>query len=202
MQQDKTEFMYESLREYINAKTGLVIGDSEFQYVTDAFSPKVIKRKQFLSHEGNVCRYMAFIVRGAMKQYLINDRGVENIVRFGIENWWMSDRESFRNLTISKYNIEAVEDTDVLVTTKEKIMDLMDQSPTFFKLAHILDENNYIATQNRIEANIGYTAEEKLQQLMKLNPEFIRRFPQTMLASYLGITPETLSRIRKQLLLK
>jgi len=194
--------MYESLRAYINTKTGSEIGDAEFKHVTDAFSFKIIKKKQFLSHEGSVCRYMAFIVKGAMRQYIINSRGVENVVRFGIENWWMSDRDSFSNLTVSKYNIDAVEDTEVLVTTKEEILILMDQSPVFFKLAHILDEKNFIATQNRIEANISYTAEEKFQQLMKHHPEFIKRFPQTMLASYLGITPETLSRIRKQLLSK
>jgi CRP-like cAMP-binding protein len=194
--------MYESLRRYINTKTESEIGDSEFKYVTEAFLPRVIKKKQFLLHEGSVCQYMAFIVRGAMRQYIINDRGIEHVVRFGIENWWMSDRDSFSNLTVSKYNIDAVEESELLVTTKDKITLLKDQSPLFFKMAHILDEKNYIAAQNRIEANISYSAEEKLQHLMKFNPEFIRRFPQTMLASYLGITPETLSRIRKQLLSK
>lgn len=194
--------MYNALRNFINSKTGSEIDDSEFKFVEAAFTPKVIKKKQFLSHEGSVCQYMAFIVKGAMRQYVIDDRGVERIVRFGIENWWISDRESFSMLTPSKYNIDAFEDTELLVTTKEKITLLKDQSPLFFKMAHVLDENNFIAAQNRIEANISFTAEEKFQQLVKLYPEFVRRFPQNMLASYLGLTPETLSRIRKQMLFR
>lgn len=194
--------MYESLRIFINSKTRSEISDAEFKHVEETFTPRIIKKKQFLLHEGSVCQYMAFIVKGALRQYIVNDRGVEHIVQFGLENWWMSDRESFSMLTPSKYNIDAIEDCEVLVATKEKITLLMEQSPLFFKMAHVLDENHSIATQKRIEANISFTAEEKFQQLVQQYPEFVRRFPQTMLASYLGLTPETLSRIRKQLLSK
>lgn len=194
--------MYEALRSFINSKTGGEISDLEFKFVEDAFTPKVIKKKQFLSHVGSICQHMAFIVKGAMRQYVIDDRGTEHIMRFGLEKRWMSDRESFSMLTPSKYNIDALEDCEVLVTTKEKITNLKDHSPLFFKMAHVLDENHYIATQNRIEANISFTTEEKFQQLMKTHPEFLRRFPQNMLASYLGLTPETISRIRKQMLFK
>ncbi|MBB5436777.1 CRP-like cAMP-binding protein [Pedobacter sp. AK017] len=194
--------MYQALRTFINSKTGLKIPDEEFKFVEAAFTPRTIKKKQFLSHEGSVCQHMVFIVKGAMRQYTIDDRGVEHIVRFGLENWWMSDRESFSMLTASIYNIDALEDCEVLATTKEKITYLKEQSLHFLKMAHVLDENHYIANQNRIQANISFTAEEKFQQLMKTYPEFIRRFPQNMLASYLGLSPETLSRIRKQMLSK
>lgn len=194
--------MYQALRTYINSKTGLEIPDEEFNFVEAAFTPRVIKKKQFLSHEGSICQHMVFIVKGAMRQYTIDERGVEHIVRFGMENWWMSDRESFSMLTPSIYNIDALEDCEVLVTTKEKMTYLKDQSLHFLKMAHVLDENHYIANQNRIQANISFTAEEKFLQLAKTHPEFIRRFPQNMLASYLGLSPETLSRVRKQMLSK
>ena len=194
--------MHEPLREYINRVTSSLISDEEFRFFEEVFSPKQVKKKQFLLHEGSICKYMAFIAKGAMRQYLTDEKGTEQIVRFGIEGWWMSDRESFVSLTPSKYTIDAVEDCDLLVTTYEKITRLKARSPLFVKLGQILDEKSYIASQRRIEATISYTAEEKFLYLMENNPEFLPRFPQNMLASYLGLTPETLSRVRKQLLKK
>ena len=145
---------------------------------------------------------MAFVVKGAMRQYSIDEKGNEHIVRFGIEGWWMSDRESFLMLTPSKYNIDALEDCDLLVATNEKLTMVKDQSLLFLKMAHILDARHSIASQNRIQASISYSAEEKVMDLMNTYPIFLKRFPQNMLASYLGLSPETFSRIRKQILLK
>jgi CRP-like cAMP-binding protein len=194
--------MYELLRKYIDDITSSSIPDEEFSCVKDAFSTKTVKKKQFLLSEGSVCKYMTFIVKGAMRQYLTDEKGNEHIIRFGIEGWWMGDRESFASFTPSKYNISAVEDCELLVTTYDKISLLKSRSPVFVKLGQILDEKSYIASQKRIEATISYTAEEKIIYLMKTNPEFLNRFPQTMLASYLGLTPETLSRVRKNILAK
>jgi CRP-like cAMP-binding protein len=114
----------------------------------------------------------------------------------------MSDRESLLSLTPSRYNIEALEDCDLLVATNEKLILLREQSPLFVKLGQTLDEKSYIASQKRIDVTISYTAEEKVIYMMKNHPQFLHRFPQSMLASYLGLTPETLSRVRKQLLQK
>jgi len=190
------------LKSYIEKVTSSPLTEGEFDYFQKAFAPKMVKKRQFLLHEGSVCRYMAFIAKGAMRQYTIDAKGAEHIVRFGIEEWWMSDRESFTSLIPSRYNIDAIEDTQLLVATKENLVLLKDQSPSFVRLGQILDERSYIASQKRIEASIGYSAEEKVQNLMTNNPQFITRFPQNMLASYLGITPETLSRVRKRLPLK
>ena len=194
--------MHEILRKYINEITSSSISDEEFTYFEKAFAEKSMKKKQFLLHEGTVCKYMAFVVKGAMRQYSIDEKGNEHIVRFGIEGWWMSDRESFLMLTPSKYNIDALEDCDLLVSTNEQLTMVKDQSLQFLKMAHILDARHSIASQNRIQASISYSAEEKVTDLMNTYPNFLNRFPQNMLASYLGLSPETFSRIRKQILLK
>lgn len=194
--------MHEVLRNYINETTGSIISDEEFSYIKKGFNEKSIKKRQFLLHEGAICKYMAFIVRGAMRQYTIDEKGHEHIVRFGTEGWWMSDRESLLLHVPSKYNIDAYEDCDLLVATNEQLAMVKDQSLLFLKMAHILDGRHSIASQNRIQASISYTAEEKVLDLMKNYPSFLKRFPQNMLASYLGLSPETFSRIRKQILMK
>ncbi|MBA4058362.1 MAG: cyclic nucleotide-binding protein, partial [Marivirga sp.] len=158
--------MHEILRKYLNEITSCIISDEEFRYIERGFTEKSMKRKQFLLHEGTVCKYMAFIVRGAMRQYSIDGNGNEHIVRFGIEGWWMSDRESFLMLTPSKYNIEALENCDLLVATNEQLTMVKEQSLLFLKMAHILDARHSIASQNRIQASISYTAEEKVMELM------------------------------------
>jgi CRP-like cAMP-binding protein len=190
--------MHEYLRNYIDKLTASTMSDEEFLYLKDAFTLKTVRKKQYLLHEGSVCKYMGFIVKGAMRKYLVDDRGNEHIVRFGIEEWWMSDRESFTMLRPSRYNIDAVEDTDLLVATNEKLSYLKDKSPLFIKMSQILDERSYAASESRIEASLILSAEEKLLQLMNAYPTFLQRFPQTMIASYLGLSPETLSRVRKQ----
>ena len=194
--------MHDSLRKYINRVTSLIVSDEEFSYLENAFEPRKMKKKQFLLHEGSVCKYMSFIVKGAMRQYCIDQKGTEHIVRFGLEGWWMSDRESFTMLTPSKFNIDAIEDCELLLATNENLTMVKDHSPVFQKMMLILDENSYIASQKRIQATISYTAEEKVIDLMNAYPAFLRRFPQNMVASYLGLTPETLSRVRKQILSK
>jgi len=194
--------MYEMFRKYINDVTGSIVSDEEFKHFEEAFAEKRMKKKQFLLHEGAINKYTAFIVKGAMRLYTIDENGNEHVVRFGLEGWWMSDRESFMMLTPSKYNIDAVEDCDLLVATNEGLSNLRDRSMLFLKLMQVLDQRSFIASQNRIESTISFTAEEKFIQLMKTYPEFLNRFPQTMIASYLGLTPETLSRIRKQVLSK
>src|SRR2546421_3039119 len=131
--------MHESLIKYINSFTTIPLTDSEIALIKKVFLPKKLKKKEFFLHEGEVCKYSAFIVKGAMRQYSVDDKGVEHIVRLLIENWWAVDRESFVMLTPSVYNIDAWEDTDVLLVTKSDSLDLLDKIPVLAQWTRRLD---------------------------------------------------------------
>lgn len=191
--------MHEVLKQYIESKTGLQISKQEMEAIKLAYMPKHLRRRQYLLQEGDVCKYSAFIAKGAMRQYSVDEKGMEHVINLGIENWWMSDRESFIMLTPSKFNIEAVEDCDLLLITKEADIELRAKNiPAITELFRLLDQKHFIATERRMHAAITLTAEEKYLNLLHTRPEFLQRFPQHMIASYLGISPETLSRVRNQ----
>jgi CRP-like cAMP-binding protein len=123
-------------------------------------------------------------------------------VHLGIENWWVGDRESWVMLTPSIYNIEAWEDTELLLITRADTLKLVNQSHAFNELLRLLDERNNIATQKRITSSISHSAEKRYADFINCHPDFLQRFPQHIIASYLGITKDTLSRVRRQALKK
>ena len=190
--------MLEALRSYINKYASTEISDEDFELIKNKFTTKHFRKNQYLLQEGDVSKYVFFIIKGALRQYSIDHKGAEHIVNLCTENWWIGDRESFTLNTPSNYTIDAVEDTDVLMLNKANFEDLVDTVPIFAKTLRTMDYNNQIATQKRINAAISFTAEERYLNLMATNPTLLQRFPQTMIASYLGVSPETLSRIRKK----
>lgn len=192
--------MYEALRVYIEKYASETLSDSDFELIKKAFTYKRYKRGQYMLQEGEVCKYSAFILKGSMRQFSIDNKGIEHVIHFGIENWWVGDRESLTMLTPSKYNIDAIEDSEVLLITSEDLQQLGDKLPTIGKMINTMNQRNFIASQKRIHDALSLTAEERFLELQKNHPDFLQRFPQTMLASYLGITAETYSRIRKKAL--
>jgi len=189
--------MHDSLIGYINNHSTSPLNDSEVESIKHIFVPKRIRKRQYFLQEGEVCKYFAFIVKGAMRQYSVDDKGVEHIVRLSIENWWVGDRDSYVNLTPSVYNIDAWEDTDALLVTRADYVQTLSPIRAIAEMARTLDDKYYIATQKRLNASISFSAEKRYAEFANSYPEFLQRFPQHMIASYLGITKETLSRIRK-----
>jgi CRP-like cAMP-binding protein len=187
-----------ALRTYIETNTATTLSEEDFALVLPAFTPKRLRRRQYLLQEGEVCKYFAFVLQGALRQYSVNGKGTEHIIHFAVENWWIGDRESFVMLTPSPYNIDALEDSDLLLITHPQLQELVRSVPAMAMLVRALDQRNFIATQKRLHASIGYTAEERYAELQQQHPEFLQRFPQHMIASYLGVTPETLSRVRQK----
>jgi CRP-like cAMP-binding protein len=190
--------MHKNLLDYINRHTTSPLTKEEEALIVATFQPRKLRKKQYFLQEGSVCKYGGFIVKGAMRQYSVDDKGVEHIVQLFIENWWASDRESAIMLTPSKYNIEAWEDTELLVITRAEMLDLVEKIPAIAQMTRIMDERSFIASQRRINSTISNTAEQRYAEFAANHPQFIQRFPQHHIASFLGITKETLSRIRKQ----
>jgi CRP-like cAMP-binding protein len=190
--------MYESLIKYFNSYTTTPLTEGEIELIQGFFTPKKFRKRQYFLQEGEVGKYTAFIVKGAMRQYTVDDKGEEHIIRLYIENWWASDRESLMKETPSIYFIDAWEDTECLLVTKAALTDLIDRIPAMTEWIRKLDANFAIASQRRLNAAISLTAEERYHDLEKTYPEFLQRFPQHIIASYLGINRETLSRIRSR----
>jgi len=187
--------MHESLIHYIRDHSSTPLTETEIEVIKDVFTFKKLRKHQFLLQEGQVCKYGAFIVKGAMRQYSIDDKGAERIVNLYLENWWASDRESYVMLTPSKYNIDAWEHSELLLITKADYLNQLTPIPAINEMARKMDENFAIASQKRV-ASISLSAEERYAELVRTYPEFLQRFPQHIIASYLGITKETLSRTR------
>ncbi|MEA5402848.1 Crp/Fnr family transcriptional regulator [Arcicella sp. DC2W] len=190
--------MYKNLLAYINQYANLPLTSEEETLIRATFQPKKLRKKQYFLQEGDVCKHVGFIIKGAMRQYSVDDKGVEHIVHLYIENYWAGDRESSIMLAPSKYNIDAWEDTEMLIITRAEMLDLMEKIPALVKMIRLMDERNAIANQRRLSSTISNTAEKRYEEFAENHPQFIQRFPQHIIASFLGITKETLSRIRKQ----
>lgn len=174
----------------------------ELELCTTFFIPKKLRKKQFLLQEGDICKYNAFVEKGILRSYTVDEKGNEHIVQFALEGWWITDLASFLSASLSTYTIEALEDTELLLLTPSAREQLMKQIPMFERYQRILLQNAYIALQARIAASLTETAEEKYIKMVTVYPGIVQRVPQHMIASYLGLTPETLSRVRKQISLR
>jgi CRP-like cAMP-binding protein len=190
--------MHDSLIKYIENHSVTPMTENDIQVIKTTFIPRRIKKRQYFLQEGEVCEHMGFIVKGAMRQYSVDEKGIEHIVRLPIENWWVGDRESHHMLTPSVYNVDAWEDTDLLQISRADTVSHLYSIPAINEMSRALDERYSFAAQKRLNDHISLPADKRYFSLENDYPELVQRFPQHIIASYLGITKETLSRIRKQ----
>ncbi|MBO9201288.1 MULTISPECIES: Crp/Fnr family transcriptional regulator [Niastella] len=159
---------------------------------------KTIPRKGFLLRQGDVCKTENFIIKGCLRTYSIDENGVEHIVMFGMEDWWVGDLYSFLTQSPASYFIDALDETTILQISKPHLDRLYEQVPKFERFFRILLQNAFIAQQNRINQNLAYTAEQRYLEFIRRYPQLELRIPQRQIAAYLGITPVFLSMLRKK----
>lgn len=188
--------MYKTLLEHVNNFVSL--NEEEMLLLQSSFRTRKLKKKQFLLIIGEVARLESFVTKGCLKTYYIDGKGEEHIVQFAVENWWTGDLYSFLTQTPSIYNIEVLEDCEVLQIDKEILDNLYIQLPKMERYFRMLVQNAYIASTRRVLGTISQPAEERYLDFIKKYPDLEQRIPQYMVASYLGITPEFLSKIRRR----
>jgi CRP-like cAMP-binding protein len=187
--------MFEKLRSYF--ERSFPITDEQFEFIKTLFVQKKVNKGEFLLREGEITRYSIFVAAGCLRTYTIDDKGKEHILQFSPENWWTGDM-SFTSDVPSQCFIEALEDSEVLLTDLSSIKRLVEYIPKAAAFYQAALQKSAAAKNKRIVSSMSATAEERYDDFLKTYPSLIQRVPQHMIASYLGVSPETLSRIRKK----
>lgn len=174
----------------------VILDLEEEKILLNHLSLKKLKKGEHFLYTGEISDHITFIEKGVLRAYVLNSKGDENVVLFGLEGWTMGDLNSFIKQEPATYNIDALEDTDLVLISKGSHDKLLDIMPKYESYIRILMTNAYMAIQKRTANIISLSLDKRYQIFVETYPDIIQRVPQYMIASYMGITPETLSRIR------
>jgi CRP/FNR family transcriptional regulator, anaerobic regulatory protein len=184
----------EPLLEYFSRSFPL--DEKEKELIKAKFHSRLFRKKQFVLQEGDVCTQFNFVVRGCLRSYKIDEKGAIHILQFAPENYWINDLGSFHAVKPSVLNIDALEDTVVLQINRDDLISLYEQAPHFDRFFRVLIENGFVRLQERLLQTISSTAEERYQCFLDLYSNLANRLSQVQIASFIGVTPEFLSRLR------
>jgi len=186
--------VYEVFKVYLDNK--IFLTQEEHEYIRSRAVVKILRKRQYLLQEGNNWNNKAFVSKGLLRTYSVDKAGFEHVISFAMENWWIGDRESLLFGEPSRFNIDAIEDSGVVVIEKPKFDAICREIPSFNNMVHTILERSFIFSQNRIHDSISISIEERYLNFVQRYPSLAARVPLNMLASYLGVARETLSRIR------
>jgi CRP-like cAMP-binding protein len=187
------ELFFQKLAEKVD------FNENELSTLKSYLMPKKLRKKQYLLQEGDVCRYITFVEKGTLRSYTLDEKGGEHIIQFALEGWIISDLYSFLTAEPATYNIDALEDCELVLISKTAHEELLKTMPKYETWNRIQITGAYIAMQRRLTSIISLSLEERYVAFTTLYPHIVQRVPQHMIASYMGLTPETLSRVRKKI---
>lgn len=189
--------MYEMFFQKFNETIPLT---NEEQHLISTFlTPKKLRKKQYVLQEGDVCKYIAYVEKGALRAYTISEKGDEHIIQFALEGWLIADLYSFLTGEPATYNIDALEEAELVLISKSSYVELLKKLPKFETYIRVQLTSAYIAMQRRLTSIISFSLEERYSYFNQLYPNIVSRVPQHMIASYMGLTAETLSRVRRRI---
>lgn len=185
------------LLNYINQYVTLT--EQEVSILSTHVSSRKYLKGQYILQQGDISKTECFIVSGCTKMFYVNNEGQEYTILFSIENWWTSDLGSFISQTPSDFNVQCIEDTEIIQFSYNTIETLFTQIPKLERLFRKIVEKAFVASQKRIVRNFSMSAKQRYLEFKTSYPEIEQRIPQYMVASYLGISKEFLSKIKSQL---
>lgn len=188
--------MFEVLFAHIEGKIHLT--DQEKERIKPLFISRKLRRRQYLLQAEEICTHLTFVTKGLLRSYNVDDKGNEHINQFAWEGWWISDFYSFLTQEKAIFNIDAIEETEVLMISLQNYEELTVQVPAMDRYFRILYQNSLVTKDRRLMSSTTHTAEEKYLQFAKRYAQILQRIPQHLVASYLGLAPETISRIRRK----
>lgn len=189
----KTDLMIESIEKFVT------LTKAEKTLIAKSVRERKVKKGQFVLHEGAVCKATAFVTGGSLRTFHTDLNGQEHIVQFAIEGWWISDLNSFIMQVPATFNVQAIEDSVLQEISYESLEKLYVEIPSLERYFRIITQRAFIAFQQRAIQNISMTAEDRYRSFQEKFPKLELRIPQKLVASYLGVSAEFLSKIKKRL---
>jgi CRP-like cAMP-binding protein len=186
--------MYDLLHKHFNKY--VTLSDEEFQRASSYFNFKKYKKHQYILQEGDVSRYETYILKGCARIFEIDEKGQEHIIQFGLEDWWVGDMNSYFSRLPSRVNIDCIEDCEVLQINADNFEKMFDELPKLEKHFRKLFQSAFVASSQRIYSSLSKSASQRYKEFLENYPHIGRRVPNSYIASYLGITPQSLSRLR------
>ncbi|MBL7696948.1 MAG: Crp/Fnr family transcriptional regulator [Chitinophagaceae bacterium] len=182
-----------------NFRSKVPLSEEQQAMIQKNLAVKKLRKKQYLLQEGDVCKTIAFVEKGALRSYTVDESGAEHIIQFAIEGWFISDLYSFLTAEPATTNIDAIDHSELVLISKSAHEELLKKCSSYETFIRELITGAYIALQKRISSIISLPLEERYESFKAQYPDITQRVPQHMIASYMGLTPETLSRVRRRI---